>query len=332
MLLAHHRGRRAAAALLALAAVAAGPACEPSPRFPDPAQPLVGEVMVERTLTMGSEAIELKTNVATLHVDPGTVPVGTKLVWRIVDGIVKDLPGSSAGQQWSFYYGQPTSVQLIADVATFARPVVLTVSTSFDTRNGDVDVLHADESAAAWTRVGKATRAPTLSGSWFTAELTEPHLWTLAVAPPPPFNPPVGLFRLERLMCGTDVVAATPNETLELDGFRYVWTFDPGSSCAVVDRGESRISIDAALTSLGFFPDGAAGSYFFAIQQWQNGRLDIEGPNFGTPPRARECAAGVSTVLSFVQTNGPVDAGASPDTSDGGCAPDAGGSGDATGG
>jgi hypothetical protein len=315
------RGRLAVAAWLALAG---GAACDPSPTFPAPTQPLVGTVAFEREVTMGTAPIEVKTDLATLHIDPGTVPVGTKIVVRIVDGIVKELTPATAGDIWSLN-GQPLAVQLVSEAKTFARPVLLSTF-SFFGKSGLANVLHADEGAAAWTVVGQATTPPPPSIATVTAELTEPHLWTLAMPSPAQIQPPSGVFRLDQLTCGATNVVPTPMEILEIDTPRYTWTRGPiGDACTPIERGQVVFQFDLGFAT--FAPDYGQ-SYYFNIQ--------LAGPDaFGLqngPARPLECPANSPTSLSFVRAVDPVDAGAPSDASDGGCASDAGGSGDAQGG
>jgi hypothetical protein len=337
MLLIHRRGRLAAVALLALAAGAAGMACDPTPSFPPPAQPLVGRVLFERELTMGTEPIDVTTYAATLHVAPGTVPVGTKLVVRIVDGVVKDL--TDGGDIWS-HDGLPAAVQLLSDAPTFARPIQLEVPNdrgpSWNLQpafcNGScavgpitVDVLHADEGATAWTRLGVAVpdNLSSRPGA-FTAEVTEPHLWTMAMPPGPKLQAPSGLYRLDRLYCETYDVVTTPPETLEIDGDRYVWTRGPSTDpCAPVERGTLGLDLPGAKAV--FTPD-VGDAYDFNIYPQSSFSFVLKGIR----QTAAECAANTTTSLSFVRTK-------SPGASDGGCATDAGatdagGSGDAQGG
>jgi hypothetical protein len=324
MPLAHHRGRLAAAASLALAAGAAGLACSPSPAFPTPAQPLVGEVLFERELTMGTAPVDIRTIQATFHVDAGTVPVGTKLVVRILDGIVKEL--TVTGDVWSVD-GQPAAVQVLSDAPTFARPIQLTIG-SFAGRSGQVDVLHADEGAAAWTQVGQASQTPPPSLSMFTAELTEPHLWTFLMPPAPKAVAPFGLYRLAQLTCSGHDLTSTTMETLDIGVGRYAWTHGPaGDACSPVERGQIVFQLDMGFAS--FAPDS---DYFhpntFNIHLLDNDTFELQG----TFDRPLECPANIPTSLAFVRAVEPVDAGAPPEASDGGCASDGGGSGDAQGG
>jgi len=317
MSLVQHGGRLPLAALLALAAGATG--CDPSPTFPAPTQPLVGRVVFEREVTMGTEPIELRTYAATLDIDPGTVPVGTKLLVRILDGVVKELTGETAGDVWSFDGVAGGAVQILSDATTFARPILLTVE-GFPVGEGLADVLHADEGAAAWTRVGKVTTPTPPSVFQFTAELTGPHLWSLAIPPVTALAAPNGVYRLDRLICGTNDVGATPDETLEIDRGRYVWTRGPaGGACAVVERG--LISIELSVASATFEPD-VGDAYFFNIYVVDNDTFELK-TIFARP---FECAADVTTVLSFVPAASGADAGAPNPGSDGGCASDAGGS------
>jgi hypothetical protein len=325
MLLVHHRVRLAVAAPLALAEGAAGGACDPTPTFPAPTQPLVGRVVFERELTMGTEPIELRTYAATLNVEPGTVPVGTKLLVRILDGVVKELTGEGPSDVWSF--GQPGgAVQIVSDVTTFARPILLTVLQGYPV-SGLADLLHADEAAPAWTRVGKVT-TPTPPSAQFTAELTGPHLWSIAIPPVAQLSPPNGLYRVDKLICGSNDkdVAVTPNETLQIDQGRYVWTREPaGGGCAVVERG--LIWIELSIASATFEPDVGDG-YFFNIYVGDNDSFELKT----ILARKRECPAEIATTLAFVPASDGADAGAPPEASDGGCAADAGGGSDAQGG
>jgi hypothetical protein len=291
MLLVHHRVRLAVAALLALAAGAAGGACDPTPTFPAPAQPLVGTVVFERELTMGTDPVEIKNYAATIDIAPGTVPVGTKLVVRILDGVVKDLTPFFGGPHfippiWTID-GQPASVQLISDVPTFARPIILTVQ-SFWTPDETVDVLHADESATAWTRVGTAT-LPKPPPSAFTAALTEPHLWTMAMPlpgePALPAPAPDGPYLLNWLTCDANGVVPTPAETLEIDGDRYAWTHGAaGDACASVERGA--IVLDVEHDHAAFMPD-EGDAYAFELQIVASNAFSLKAIEV----RPRECPA-----------------------------------------
>src|SRR5579872_722888 len=102
-----HHLRRPTTAILAVAVAGAlGMACDPAPTFPAPAQPLVGEVLFERALTMDTASIDLRTEVATFHIDPGTLPVGSTLLVRILDRVVKDLTDGTTGDVWNIS-GQP---------------------------------------------------------------------------------------------------------------------------------------------------------------------------------------------------------------------------------
>ena len=306
------------APVAALLALAAGGACDPSPTFPAPAQPLVGRVVFERELTMGTEPIDLKTYPATLHVDPGTVPLGTRLLVRILDGVVKDPTGDTGGAVWTFD-GRPNgAVQLLTDVTTFERPILLTAQ-GFSPSTALPDVLHADESAATWTRVGKVTTPPP-SDYQVGAALTGPHLWSIAIPPPATLAPPSGLYDLDRLFCGANDLTATPKETLEIDGGRYVWTRAPaGGGCDVVERGV--VALDVQLAYANFVPDGG-DSYTFELQIVASNAFALKA----NVPVARECPANTTTYLSFVRPIDAADASAPARGSDGGCAADAGGS------
>jgi hypothetical protein len=319
---AHSRGHLAVAASLLLAA---GAACNPTPSFPAPAQPLVGEVVFERELTMGTAPIDIQTYVATLHVDPGTVPVGTKLVVRIVDGIVKELTPDTAGDVWT-YNGQPAAVQLLADTGTFARPILLTVPSFTSGATAPAAILHADEGAATWTRVGQTAAAPPDALPGFSAELTEPHLWSFALPSAPGVGLPQGLFGLDYAKCGTSDLLPLPTETLEIEGTLYTWTRGPsGGACTVIERG--LISMNLKPAQVTFTPDvGAPYSFNFQFEAQNAFELDA------TLPYPLDCPAGATTALSFLKPLSLIPTSATPGGNDGGCATDAGGSGDAQGG
>jgi hypothetical protein len=234
-----------------VAVVAAAPACDPTPSYPPPEQPLVGTVSFEQEITMGAGPVEVSTVQATVDIDPGTIPVGDRLLVRLLRGVTKATP-SGSGNTWMIG-AEPAAVQLLPATATFAKPIHLRLP-FFPTKTGAVDVLHADEAATSWSWVAQAALQSPGSGS-FTAEMTEPHLWTL-VGSNGNAPPPDGIYRLDVLECGTNLVSPPPDVTLELAGGTYVWTWarSPGDAgCSpVTERGTVAIyQLQATFT-----PDG----------------------------------------------------------------------------
>jgi hypothetical protein len=234
------RGTSIARTIFAFAVLAVG-ACDPTPSYPPPEQPLVGTVSFEQEITMGAGPTEISTVQATVDIDPGTIPVGDHLLVRLLRGVTKATP-SGSGNVWMIG-AEPAAVQLLPATATFAKPVHLRLP-FFPTQTGAVDVLHADEAATSWSWVAQATLPSPGSGS-FTAELTEPHLWTL-VGSNGNAPPPDGIYALDQFICGNDLVSPPPASTLELAGGTYVWTWarSPGDAgCGpVTERGTVAIS------------------------------------------------------------------------------------------
>jgi hypothetical protein len=305
------------AAFLALAfAVAAG--CDPTPDYPPPEQPLLGTVVFERDITMGDSAVDIWTQDAALHVDPGTIPRGEHLVVRELRGVSKADPAGDVriAQQWQISQ-QPAAVQLLTATAVFAKPILLRLN-YYALPYGSAQLFHADETAAAWSNVGPAPQSADQNGPNYTARLTEPHLWTLAYAPAGGPAPPSGLFRLTSVACGSTPVSPVPDETLDIEGGAFIWTRT--KSC-VTTMEKGRVVFD----SVGATFKSVAQEQQFALTATSDG-FELE-TSLGSAPY---CPAGVDTIAVFTKVvSNDGSASAQPDP---GCGTDAGGGGDATGG
>ena len=304
--------------LLVCGAVAA---CDPTPTFPQPEGPLVGVVVAEQEVVMGADPIEFRIWEATVRVEPGTVPTGTRLLLRFLRGVSKDAPQETETWQLSW---QPAAFQLLPETLTLSKPITLTVFGLAPVLPAVVDVLHASEEAATWTPVATATSPVPPTVPTFIASITEPHLWTLG-SHPDSIPDPRGLFRLSSLVCGVDSVTPPP-QTLELDDGAYIWTRGgDGVSCASVESGT--FTLNRSLNAVTLTPSiGMPRRYGISVSA--NG-FELKGQQ----TEAIDCAAGVLSVEGFTQAEAG-DGGrplTQPDGGDAGCV-DAGVAGDAQGG
>ena len=73
---------------------------------------------------MGAGPTEISTVQATVDIDPGTIPVGDRLLVRLLRGVTKATP-SGSGNTWMIG-AEPAAVQLLPATATFAvgNPIV----------------------------------------------------------------------------------------------------------------------------------------------------------------------------------------------------------------
>jgi hypothetical protein len=299
-------GRRAAlAALASYAAAAAG--CTSAPVFPPAEQPLVGTVLIEQEVVVGSSGTNVNLagtyfSIATLYIPPGAVPAGTRLLVRLLRDVHKELPGATPEDFWSY------TVQILPATVTFATPATLTTPSILRAaRVGGV--LFAREDDTAWQRRGE----PTASGdrSSLSVSIDGPHLWSLEGAT---VFEPIGTFVRTELWCGNATVRA-PADTIEFSGGGdYLWMRNVvGATCTFAETG--RVAIAALNGVAAFTPAGGpARSYY----------LDLSGNGFNLAfyewP-SPECGGQDSSSQSFRRPAAGADGGVP--TSDGGCTTDA---------
>jgi hypothetical protein len=299
---------RRRAALAALAACAAGTAgCVSAPVFPPAEQPLVGTVLIEQEVVVGSCGSDVNlagtySSIATLYIPPGAIPAGTRLLVRLLRDVRKELPGVAAEDFWGY------TVQILPATVTFAAPATLT--TPYPLRAARVGgVLFAREDDTSWQRRGE----PTVSGdrSSLSLPIDGPHLWSLEGAT---VFEPTATFVRTALLCGNATLPA-PADTIDFSGGGdYLWMRTvPGATCTFAEAG--RVAIAALNGVTTFTPvGGPARSYY----------LDLSGNGFNLTffeSPSPECGQEGPSSQSFRRPSAGADAGIPP--GDAGCTTDA---------
>lgn len=141
-----------AAAFVAL--VAFSGACDPQPRFPetDPAvERLDAVVMLESEVVVGQTPI-VASSAAIFEIPPDVAPPGTRFTLRILKTETL-APVDPAEVPWFVGGRKKIAVLVTPETISFTRPISLVISYfPNETPGGDVYVLHALSTDAAWTR------------------------------------------------------------------------------------------------------------------------------------------------------------------------------------
>lgn len=157
-------------------------ACEPTPTYPVPEQPIVGEILEEQSALVpaNGQPIVLQAVVARLSVPAGAYPAGTRVTLRLVNY----LPTLPVGTNTSFF-GYPDfsrspveAVQVLPAQPSPAKPLQLVLLGGVQSES--YTVFHAREGASTWTNTGMVL-PNTAEG--LSVAISEPGLWTAGDPP-----------------------------------------------------------------------------------------------------------------------------------------------------
>ena len=150
-------------------------ACEPTPNYPIPEQPNVGEILEEQSavVTAAGQPIVLQTGAATLSVPVGAYPASTRVTLRLVNNL--PMPADSR----SSFFGYPQSespiqaVQILPAQPSPAKPLQLVLFGGEESLY--YAVFHAREGQSTWTNTGMVLPD---TGAGLSVAISEPGLWT----------------------------------------------------------------------------------------------------------------------------------------------------------
>jgi hypothetical protein len=164
---------------LGLAAmVVALAACEPTPKYPVPEQPVVGEILGEQSgvVAADGQSVVIDAGLARLSVPAGAYPAGTRVTLRLV-GNMRMQPEAD-----SSLWGYPQYPVQAAQILPAQPPPAQALEVVFHGGEQSVyfAVFHATEGDSAWTGTGMVV-LNTGAGLPFAA--SAPGLWTAGPAP-----------------------------------------------------------------------------------------------------------------------------------------------------
>jgi len=150
-------------------------ACEPTPTYPVPEQPIVGEILEEQSavVTAAGQPIVLQTGAATLSVPVGAYPASTRVTLRLVNNLPMPADASSS------YFGYPQSqypvqaVQVLPAQPSPAKPLQLVLFGGMQSLY--YTIFHAREGESTWTNTGMVLPD---TGAGLSVAISEPGLWT----------------------------------------------------------------------------------------------------------------------------------------------------------
>ena len=167
-------------------------ACDPTPNYPTPQEPVVGTVQEEKGVVVGGTSQQigmhyigyLGKDSLRITIPAGAYPVGTRVTVRIVSEFgPPGSPDETLGRLLGWLLSPGSALQVLPA----SPPPALSLRVEFDNigRNaGVMDLLHAHEGDSAWVTVAKVD----CNGPTVAFDIGEPGLWTLARPPVPP-NP-----------------------------------------------------------------------------------------------------------------------------------------------
>ena len=168
-----------------LAIVALVFACEPTPNFPTPEQPVPGMIWEERSaIATGADQqigllykqyLDSGQHRIRVSIPAGAYPVGTRVTIRLVFDLgtladIGDVMGQLAGLS-----GASMALQILPAGLVPARPLRIEISNVWP-KTSNFDLLHAYEGDHTWTTVAKVD----IGATTVAFEVGQPGLWTLA--------------------------------------------------------------------------------------------------------------------------------------------------------
>jgi len=288
-------------------------ACEPTPVYPAPEQPVVGDIYAETstTATGADQRVNLRydnySDPIKILVPSGAYPAGTRVTIRLVGGLRihadTDLVLDHFLARYSGYYFD--ALQVLP--ANQAPAVPLHVGVTGTGYPWAFSLLHAREDASVWTEVRSLDATPTT----LSFDIPEPGLWTVGQLPLPP--------SLQGTL-SQDTAIGRPWR-FDLVGNSYVLANPNASGCYDIETGtlHALSSAMVELTSSG--GDQADLDY----------KLDPSGTGIAFYLRSGECPTVrcPATPLGHYVVSKPGSPTPLPTQPDGGCPVNAGGSTDA---
>ena len=308
-------------------AAAAVLACEPTPRYATPEEPLVGKVALEASTVVTDAGGELDFFYADwlpayrlrVSIPAGAYPKGTVVTIRLLSEL--DTRADTEIVLGRFLNGGNANIQalqLLPASLTPAVPVHVAIVGALNPWT--FDVLHARETAPAWTVVTSVAPSTT-DVTTLPFDMDAPGLWTIGQLPLPASLQ--GHLQRVQLACGDVPVSAPRVRTVDFVRNSYHWSSPAGPGCDQVDSG----TIQAAYSPdcVDFSPNfGVGGTACFVLDGAGTG-LSLSWLVYGGP--SNECpGTTVETEQYVLMPAASVDAGASQ--TDGSCPPDAGGGSD----
>jgi hypothetical protein len=150
-------------------------ACEPTPTYPVPEQPIVGEILEEQSalVTANGQPIVLRAYAASLSIPTGAYPAGTRVTLRLVNSLPMPADTSSS------YFGYPQSecpvqaVQVLPAQPSPAQPLQLVLFGGVQSLS--YTIFHAREGELTWTNTGLVLLN---TSAGMSVAISEPGLWT----------------------------------------------------------------------------------------------------------------------------------------------------------
>jgi hypothetical protein len=201
-------------------------ACEPTPVYPTPEQPVVGEIYAEMsTIATGADQqinllYDRYSSPISVFVPSGAYPAGTRVTIRLVSDLRIQVDTEIA--LVSFLEGDNfDALQLLP--AKQAPAVPLHVDLTGKGHPWAFSLLHARENASIWTDMGKLNASATT----LSFDITESGLWTVGQLPLPP--------SLQGRL-SQDVTTSRPR-LLDIVGVSYALASPTSSGCYTVETG-----------------------------------------------------------------------------------------------
>jgi hypothetical protein len=232
--------------------------CSPTPQYPPAAQPVIGTIYDEETLTIagGEQAIELfevspaREHTVRISIPQGAYPEGTQVTIRMA----ADFEYPSPGQLAVFILANNYFPQEIHDLAVQVLPADVVPATPLAVEvkgTGEpwgFDILHALESEQTWDIVQSGIFAAfgpdEPDNPILRFNITSPGLWTVALPSIPQLQ---GRLERKELSCGSSKVENPAPATLILEGSSYVWTRQNQAGCTVTTTGLLTFRMDGSI-------------------------------------------------------------------------------------
>jgi hypothetical protein len=287
-------------------------ACEPTPVYPTPEQPVVGEIYSETSTIATGTKQQLNISYSNYSrpipvvIPSGAYPAGTRVTIRLVSDLHlhadTDLVLSRLLAGSDSYFN---ALQLLP--AKQAPAVPLHVDLTGTRYPWAFSLLHAREDAAIWTDMGNLNASATT----LSFDITESGLWTIGQLPLPP--------SLQGRL-SQDVATSRPR-LLDIVGVSYALASPTNSGCYTVETGTIQ-ALGSTMVEL----KSSRGD-----QSYLDYKLDPSGTGItfslysdGCPTLSCPAAPIGHYVVSQPGSPGPL-----PAPPDGGCLVNAGGSPDA---
>jgi len=283
-----------------LVAMGAFGGCDPTPDFPPSVQPLIGTVMVERTVIVGTSGADADLQLVRVRLPGGAVAPGTELTMRLLADVAKTIPDATATTQSTLV------LQILPPTAFSTDALAVFVLRDVYPGTAYGQLLHAAVADPAWETRARTTIQVSLAPPVEVQEpLTEGGLWMLAWQfGPPPAPDPIGPYVRRLLMCDGAMVVAAPMQVMTLDRGMYTWARATAASptvCASVETGS--YTLNRQTERVLFKPDDGTSAYGYDAYV-NDGGFELKAPS----ANGIDCPVDAIVVMEFTAPNA-VDGG-----------------------